>query len=154
MGKEIERKFLINLHQLGPLPNGTVIQQAYIATADHTAVRVRVAGEDAFLTLKGKNQGNTRSEFEYRIPLEDAQDMMAELCSGPKIDKTRYVLIYAGHTWEIDVFHGDNDGLVVAEIELGGEDESFTLPPWVTEEVSGDAKYFNSCLLHHPFKEW
>jgi adenylate cyclase len=154
MAKEIERKFLINLEAIGPLPSGTVMQQGYIATADKTVVRIRVAGERAYLTLKGANKGVTRTEFEYEIPVDDAQAAIAELCSGPVVEKTRYLVDHAGHTWEVDIFHGDNAGLVVAEIELSHETEAFELPHWVTTEVSGDAKYYNSSLLDNPFKNW
>jgi len=154
MAKEIERKFLIDLEKLGTLDNGTFIKQAYIATADKTAVRLRLKGEAAYLTLKGANKGISRSEFEYPIPLEDAKAIMAELCTGPAIEKTRYLIEHVGHTWEVDVFYGDNDGLVVAEIELSSEDEAFEKPDWVVEEVSGDPKYYNSSLLNNPFNQW
>ena len=96
----------------------------------------------------------TRSEFEYSIPVDDANQMIAELCSGPIIDKTRYVIEHNQHTWELDIFYGDNEGLIVAEIELESETESFDEPEWVAEEVSGDAKYYNSSLIHSPFKSW
>ncbi len=154
MAKEIERKFLIDLTKIGTLENGTAIKQGYIATSDKTVVRARVAGECAFLTLKGANKGVTRTEFEYEIPVDDAEQIIAELCNGPVVEKTRYLVVHAGHTWEVDIFHGDNDGLVVAEIELNSEEEAFDLPSWVLDEVSGDPKYYNSSLLDHPFKNW
>lgn len=154
MAKEIERKFLINMAAIGILENGTAIKQGYISTMDKTVVRARVAGNKAYLTLKGKNKQLTRSEFEYEIPVNDAEQIISELCNGPVIEKTRYLCVYEGHTWEIDIFHGNNDGLIVAEIELESEDEAFEKPSWVTVEVSGDAKYYNSSLLDHPYKNW
>ncbi|RVU84674.1 CYTH domain-containing protein [Leucothrix sargassi] len=154
MATEIERKFLVDLQALGELGEGTFIKQAYIATADKTAVRLRLKGEQAFLTLKGANNGISRSEFEYPIPVADAQAIMAELCSGPAIEKTRYLIEHSGHTWELDIFYGDNEGLIVAEIELSSESEHFEKPNWVKEEVSGDPKYYNSSLLNNPYKQW
>ena len=154
MAKEIERKFLIDLEKIGSLEDGTAIRQGYIATADKTVVRVRLAGERAYLTLKGENVGVTRTEFEYEIPADDAQEIITVLCNGPVVEKTRYLIVNAGHTWEVDIFHGDNDGLVVAEIELSSEDEAFELPHWATKEVSGDVSYYNSSLLENPFKNW
>lgn len=154
MAKEIERKFLIDLEKIGSLEDGTVMKQGYITTKDKTVVRVRLVGEKAYLTLKGENTGISRIEFEYEIPVIDAQEIMTELCNGPVVEKTRYLVVNYGHAWEVDIFHGDNDGLVVAEIELGSEAEKFELPHWVTEEVSGDAKYYNSSLLDKPFKNW
>lgn len=154
MAKEIERKFLIDLTKVGALENGTAIKQGYIATSDKTVVRARVAGKKAYLTLKGANKGVTRTEFEYEIPVDDAEQIIAELCNGPVVEKTRYLLEYIGHTWEIDIFHGNNEGLIIAEIELTSEDEVFEKPAWVETEVSGDPKYYNSSLLDHPFKNW
>ncbi len=154
MAKEIERKFLIDLDKIGSLENGTEIKQGYISTSDKTVVRARVAGEQAYLTLKGENKGVTRSEFEYEIPVNDANEIISELCNGPIVEKTRYLIYYSGHTWEVDIFHGENDGLVVAEIELSREEENFELPCWVTTEVSGDTRYYNSSLLSNPFKSW
>ena len=113
MGIEIERKFLIDLDRLGPLSDGERIRQAYIATADLTTVRVRIQGERAYLTLKGATQGLARLEFEYPIPLADAQSMMQTLCSGPAIDKTRYLKTVHAHTWEIDIFDGDNVYIII-----------------------------------------
>jgi adenylate cyclase len=154
MAKEIERKFLIDLSSVGSIGPGVRIQQGYISTTDNTAVRIRVTGTAAYLTLKGQNRGATRSEFEYEIPIEDANDIILELCSGPVIDKTRYLVEYASHRWEIDIFHGSNDGLIVAEVELESESEEVDLPPWVTTEVTGQVKYYNSSLLDYPFNKW
>ncbi len=156
MPLEIERKFLVDANQITQLslPSGKVICQGYIATQDKTAVRIRIQGPQAFLTLKGANTGATRVEFEYPIPVADAKSMLDQLCSGPIIEKTRYCIPFAQHTWELDIFHGDNQGLIVAEVELTDENESITLPPWVIEEVTGDPKYYNVNLLAAPYCSW
>ncbi|MFT7558593.1 MAG: adenylate cyclase [Flavobacteriales bacterium] len=154
MAKEIERKFLVELNNLRELPEGIAIKQGYIPTVGNTVVRVRLAGDKAFLTLKGENKGLVRSEFEYATSIKDAQAMIAELCKGPVIDKTRYNIEHQGHIWELDIFHGDNKGLIVAEIELKAEEEVFTLPDWVTNEVSDDPRYYNSSLLDRPYCQW
>ncbi|MEH6580037.1 MAG: CYTH domain-containing protein [Amphritea sp.] len=154
MAKEIERKFLIDLETVGPLNCGVTIKQGYIPTRDNTAVRVRIMGDNAFLTIKGENKGAVRSEFEYEIPLLDAEQMLEELCSGPVVDKTRYLVTHEKHLWEIDIFAGDNAGLVIAEVELKDEHEAVILPDWISSEVTGDPKYYNSNLLNNPFKNW
>ena len=154
MAKEIERKFLIDISGVESIGSGSRIKQGYISTTDNTAVRIRVSGTVAYLTLKGENQGATRPEFEYEIPIEDANEIIKELCSGPVIDKTRYLVEYGSHTWEIDVFHGDNDGLIVAEVELESETEEVDLPKWVINEVTGEVKYYNISLLDNPFNKW
>jgi len=154
MGKEIERKFLINLSELGNLEDGIPIKQAYISTTDNTVVRIRLTGNSAFITLKGENRGATRSEYEYAIPADDAKEIISELCSGPLIEKTRYKVFHSGHTWEIDIFHGNNDGLIVAEVELEDENENIEIPNWVTAEVTDDAKYYNLNLLKNPYCKW
>ena len=159
MALEIERKYLVDLNAIkalgnGELENGMSIKQGYITTIDHTAVRIRVIDEAAYLTLKGKNDGMTRTEFEYEIPPHEAEAIIDTLCHGPVIDKTRYHLNHGDHLWELDIFHGDNHGLVVAEIELDHEEEDFLQPDWVIAEVTGDAKYYNSSLLSNPFKMW
>lgn len=154
MAKEIERKFLIDISGIESIGSGSRIKQGYISTTDNTAVRIRVSGAVAYLTLKGENQGATRPEFEYEIPIEDANEIIKELCSGPVIDKTRYLVEHGSHTWEIDVFHGDNDGLVIAEVELESETEKVDLPKWVINEVTGEVKYYNTSLLDNPFNKW
>ena len=154
MGIEIERKFLIDKSKIGTLQNGYQIKQGYIQTVDHTTVRVRIRDKDAFLTIKGKSEGATRLEFEYPIPLNDATEMLKNLCSTSVIDKTRYLVKHEGHIWEVDIFKGNNKGLVVAEIELKSENEVFTLPTWVTKEVTEDTRYFNSNLIEHPYSDW
>jgi len=154
MAKEIERKYLVNMALLATLPKGLRIVQGYIPTRDLTAVRVRIKGSCAYLTIKSANQGMTRQEFEYEIPVEDAQQMLHELCGDTLIDKTRYEIPMGNHIWELDVFEGTNKGLVVAEIELTNENESFDLPNWITEEVTADERYYNSNLIQQPFINW
>jgi CYTH domain-containing protein len=152
MGTEIERKFLVS-------GNGWQtdapqrICQGYLNRDKHRTVRVRIAGAEAFLTVKGVTTGATRAEFEYPVPLADAEALLA-LCDGPLIDKLRHRVAHAGMVWEIDEFLGDNAGLVVAEVELAGEDQALTLPPWVAGEVTADSRYFNSSLAAHPFCRW
>ena len=153
MAKEIERKFLVDTSKLPTLPKGHIMKQGYIPTQGIT-VRARISDDQAFLTLKGRATGLSRSEFEYPIPIEDAQQILDELCAHPLIEKIRYLIPYGDHTWELDIFEGANEGLVVAEIELSSEDEEFKLPIWTTEEVSHDTKYRNSNLIRHPFSNW
>jgi len=152
MAVEIERKFLVTGTAWEQVP-GVLYRQGYLNRDKARTVRVRVAGESAFLTIKGANVGATRAEFEYSIPLADAQALLA-LCDGPLIEKTRFVLTHAGTVWEVDRFAGDNAGLVVAEVELTSEDQAFERPPWLGEDVTQDARYFNSNLAVHPFRMW
>lgn len=153
MAVEIERKFLVTgtEYRAGRAER---IVQGYICSTAEKVVRVRKKGDEAFLTLKDATVGFARHEFEYRIPAPDAEVMLTEMCEQPLIDKTRWTLDHEGHLWEVDEFHGDNQGLVVAEIELENADETFTLPPWVGQEVTGDAKYYNARLYTHPYKNW
>jgi len=153
VAKEIERKFLVDTSKLPTLPKGHIMKQGYVPTQGIT-VRARITDDQAFLTLKGRATGLSRSEFEYPIPVEDAQQILNELCAHPLIEKNRYLIPHGDHTWELDIFEGDNEGLVVAEIELGSEDEEFELPIWTTEEVSYDTKYRNANLIEHPFCSW
>ena len=154
MGQEIERKFLVKGTAWKAQAAGMLYRQGYLSSVKERTVRVRIAGEKAFLTIKGLNKGVTRTEFEYPVPIDDAAAMLDGLCERPLIEKTRYVLPSGGYTWEIDEFHGDNDGLVVAEVELQRADDKPPLPEWVGEEVSSDARYFNSNLVKKPFKTW
>jgi adenylate cyclase len=154
MALEIERKYLVDLEKLGTLENGIRIKQAYLSTNKEAVVRVRVKNDKAYLTIKGSNIGVTRLEFEYEIPLTEANEMLDKLCQKPVIDKTRYLIDYENHTWELDIFYGDNEGLVVVEVELSSEDETIILPSWVKEEVSCDARYYNSNLMKNPYKNW
>ncbi|MCO7225894.1 CYTH domain-containing protein [Pleionea sp. CnH1-48] len=154
MAKEIERKFLVDMALLKTLPQGKRIVQGYVPTQDLTVVRVRIMADQAFLTLKGANQGMTRTEFEYAVPVEDAEQMLEQFCQGQMIDKVRYCIQFGQHIWELDVFGGANQGVVVAEVELQSETEEPDLPEWVTTEVTGDPRYYNSALMEHPFSEW
>ena len=159
MSVEIERKFLVKddswrLDAHGQRIAGVPFRQGYLPTKDDTTVRVRLEGASAKLTIKGKTTGLSRLEFEYSIPLQDAQQMLDELCEKPLIEKVRYCRSEQGYVWEIDEFSGDNQGLIVAEIELDSEDEQPPLPGWVGKEVTGDARYFNVALVKHPFKHW
>lgn len=151
---EIERKFLIDHALLDRLHAGVRIVQGYLPTEESCAVRSRIKGDKGYLTLKGDSIGLVRPEFEYEIPVAEARQIIDELCRGVVIDKTRYEHTENGHTWEIDVFHGDNDGLVVAELELASESEQVDLPEWIRQEVTEDARYYNSQLVRQPFRTW
>ncbi|MFV0522001.1 MAG: CYTH domain-containing protein [Mangrovibacterium sp.] len=153
MGIEIERKFIL---KEGFEPNGIKqirIAQAYLNDNLNTTVRIRLADDKAYLTIKGKTVGISRSEFEYEIPFEDAKQLM-RLSENSPIEKIRHIYMYEGKKWEVDVFSGDNEGLIVAECELSSEDEIISLPEWVECEVSGDPKYHNSSLVKCPYKIW
>ncbi len=154
MGKEIERKYRVDTERWKPQGPGVHFKQGYLNSAKERVVRVRIEGSKAKLTLKGLTTGVTRAEYEYPLPLEDAEVILDQLCEQPLIDKHRHKEEHGGKTWEIDVFHGDNEGLVVAEVELGSEDETVEVPAWAVEEVSSDPRYFNSNLLKHPFRRW
>ena len=148
---EIERKFLVS----GFVSKGLrckKMKQAYLAKEGCT-LRVRIADDKAFLTIKGKTEGISRAEFEYEIPMEDANAMM-ELAIYPPVIKTRYYAEVDGNTWEVDVFEGENEGLVMAEIELSSENEEFTKPEWAVEEVTSDKRYYNAYLARNPYKSW
>lgn len=154
MAKEIERKFTVDTSRWAPQGAGFRVRQGYLPTSGKTAVRVRITGERAWLTLKGENKGAVRSEFEYPVPMSDAHQILDELCERPFIEKTRYLVDYAGATWEVDVFEGENAGLVIAEIELASENQKINLPPWVLSEVTDDPRYYNVNLVSRPFSEW
>jgi adenylate cyclase len=154
MGIEIERKFLVDTTKWKAAEAGTRIVQGYLCSAKERTVRVRLAGEEARLTIKGEALGISRSEYEYPIPTNDAHEMLDRLCERPFIDKTRHLVDYAGRTWEVDVFHGDNEGLVVAELELEAADARVELPPWTAKEVSEDRRYSNSYLAKRPWPTW
>ncbi len=153
MGCEIERKFLVRSDAWREGAPGLPYRQAYLCREPGRTVRVRIAGENGFLTVKGRPDGLARAEFEYPIPVADAMELL-ELCDGGRIDKIRYRRPYEGLVWEIDEFVGANAGLVVAEIELPTVDHPFAQPEWVGEEVSGDLRYANSQLARHPFSCW
>jgi adenylate cyclase len=154
VGKEIERKYLVDRAAWKPQDGGIHFKQGYLNTQKERVVRVRIEGDKAKLTIKGVTTGVTRAEFEYSIPVDDAAVLLDNLCEQPLIDKHRHKESHSGKTWEIDVFHGENDGLVVAEIELGSEGEQFAIPAWAIREVSSDPRYYNSNLLKNPFKTW
>jgi adenylate cyclase len=151
---EIERKFLVRGERWKTLGEGVLLRQGYLSSQPDRTVRVRIEGGSAMLTIKGRTAGATRSEWEYPIPLEDANDFLDELCEKPVIEKFRYRIHHDGMLWEVDEFLGDNAGLVVAEIELETEDQVFSRPAWVGEEVTHEARYFNANLLRHPYKTW
>ncbi|MBC8193369.1 MAG: CYTH domain-containing protein [Candidatus Marinimicrobia bacterium] len=154
MGVEIERKFLILSDAYKQGITGKVYRQGYLNSEKERIVRVRIVGDEGFLTIKGLSKGIQRTEFEYAIPLNDAGHMLENLCLQPIIEKTRYLIPYEGHVWEVDEFHGENQGLVVAEIEFSSKNEHFSKPPWVGEDVSHDWRYFNSNLSIHPYTSW
>ncbi|MGF1492665.1 MAG: CYTH domain-containing protein [Microcoleaceae cyanobacterium] len=154
MATEIERKFLVIGDEWKSLGSGTLYRQGYIPTTENCSVRVRAVGEIAYLTLKGPTIGNSRAEFEYDIPLKDAEEILGTLCSQPLIEKYRYRIPWGNLVWEVDEFLGDNQGLIVAEIELQTTDQSFELPTWIGEEVSDDPKYFNASLVKFPYCQW
>ncbi|RYZ68751.1 MAG: CYTH domain-containing protein [Proteobacteria bacterium] len=156
MAMEIERKFLVVGDGWRVGAKGVSYRQGYIRTENKTTVRVRIAGERGFLTLKGKSNasGLSREEFEYEIPKADAKAMLASMCGPEQVEKTRYRVKVGGHTWEVDEFHGENEGLIVAEIELQAEEETFEKPDWAGKEVSDDRRYGNSNLGKTPFKTW
>lgn len=154
MALEIERKFLLKHHDFKKsVVAKHYICQGYIAGADLATVRVRIADGDAFLTLKSQTESFTRSEFEYAIPLVDAEEMLKSFC-GIQIKKYRYIVWVEGKCWEIDEFLGENKGLWVAEIELSSEQEEFVLPTWAGEEVTHDTRYRNTALINNPYKNW
>lgn len=151
MGIEIERKFLVkDLSWRTAADEGVACRQGYLLASKGATVRVRIIGDRAFLTIKGATTGITRSEFEYEIPVPDAEELLA-LCGGATVEKIRYSIEHGGMVWVLDVFRGENEGLVVAEIELDSEHQLFELPPWVGREVSDDPRYFNFRLASHPF---
>jgi len=154
MGIEIERKFLVTGQAWRSPTPGTLYRQGYIRTQGTATVRVRIAGHTGYLTLKGPTSGLSRLEFEYEIPLADAQQLLDELCDRPLIEKYRYRVQIGELTWEIDEFIGENQGLILAEVELVHPDQPVDCPPWIGAEVSGDRRYFNSNLAQHPFTQW
>ena len=154
MAKEIERKFLVDTALWRPMAAGTLYRQGYLSSVNERVVRVRVAGDRGFLTIKGLTTGVSRLEFEYPIPLADATVMLNQLCERPLIKKTRHREVFAGRTWEIDVFHGDNDGLVMAEVEIANPEDKIELPRWAGDEISNDPRYFNNNLAANPYNNW
>jgi CYTH domain-containing protein len=154
MNKEIERKFLVKNHDFKKFGRGVLIQQGFLSTVKERIVRIRIMGNQAFLTIKGISIGFTRNEFEYEIPAEDAEMILKELCEKPIIEKNRYRIKAANLVWEVDEFKGVNEGLIIAEIELLSEDQAFDKPEWIGEEVTDDPRYYNSNLIRYPYSEW
>ena len=155
MPLEIERKFLLHSDEWRAQASSRVLmRQGYLASGGRSSIRVRVAGDLAWLNLKAKRSGMTRLEYEYPIPRAEADEMLNELGEGPLVEKYRHEVTVGHHVWEIDEFVGDNAGLIVAEIELGSEDEAFDAPPWLGIEVTSDERYYNFNLAKHPFRRW
>ena len=157
MGIEIERKFLVTSDVWREsVRRSDDFRQGYIVTGESEkgSVRVRVSGDSAWLNMKSATRGAQRLEFEYPLPLEDAMQILDTLCQSPIIEKTRHYIDFSGHTWEVDVFEGENQGLTVAEVELDSVDERLVLPEWVGNEVTDDVRYYNACLVKNPFSTW
>ena len=155
MAQEIEKKFLVAGEFKESAKKATRITQGYLSSVPERTVRVRVKGEKGYITVKGigNDSGASRFEWEKEIPVEDVRDLL-KICEPGVIDKTRYLVDCDGHTFEVDEFYGDNEGLVVAEVEISDENEAFTRPSWLGEEVTGDKKYYNSMLMKNPYKNW
>ena len=154
MAKEIEKKFLVNGEAWITAAKGTVYRQGYLSSVKERVVRVRTIENKGFLTIKGITKGVSRSEFEYEISVEDANIMLDEICEKPIIEKKRYKIPVGRLVFEVDEFFGENEGLVVAEVELTDEKQIIDFPDWIGAEVSGDPRYFNSNLIQHPYKKW
>lgn len=155
MATEIERKFLLNDESWrAEIKRSLHMRQGYLANNGTSSVRVRISDDKAWLNIKSATLGISRSEFEYAIPVSDAEQLLDTLVDGPLIEKIRHHVEYGSHLWEIDEFSGDNAGLIVAEIELNSTTETFAMPPWAGQEVSNDTRYYNVCLVSHPYKDW
>ena len=154
MAIEIEKKFLVKKIPKNNIKYSHYIKQGYIVSDKQKVIRVRQKEDDYFITIKGNKIGISRFEFEYPIPQPDAEDLFESFCEKGLIEKTRHYIDYKNHTWELDVFHGENKGLIVAEIELKSESEKFSLPNWIGNEVTSEAKYYNMNLINDPFKNW
>lgn len=155
MGKEIERKFLVKGEFRDLAHKKTRITQGYLCSVPERTVRVRTKGDHGYITIKGigNESGASRYEWEKEISVEDVHDLL-KICEPGVIDKTRYQVKAGAHTYEVDEFYGENQGLIVAEVELGSEEENFEKPAWLGEEVTGNPKYYNSMLMKHPFTKW
>jgi adenylate cyclase len=154
MGVEIERKFLVAGDGWRTLGAPVLLRQGYLSADPERTVRVRIEGEQGVLTIKSKNEGASRGEWEYPIPLPDAEELLDRLCERPLVEKYRRRIDFQGFTWEVDEFLGENAGLVVAEIELPAEDTVFDLPDWIGKEVTGERRYYNSSLIRLPYSKW
>ena len=155
MAQETEHKFLVEGDYKKDAFKQTRITQGYLSSVPERTVRVRVKGDKGFITIKGigDDSGSTRYEWEKEIPPGEVQELL-EICEPGVIDKTRYLVKQGDHTWEVDEFYGDNEGLVVAEVELDAPDQEFEKPVWLGEEVTGDKRYYNSMLMKNPYKNW
>ncbi|MEJ7740833.1 MAG: CYTH domain-containing protein [Chitinophagaceae bacterium] len=155
MGVEIERKFLVNraVWNKTSKHNGTHYRQGYILSDPDKTVRVRLAGDEAHLTIKGPSVGASRPEFEYKIPASDASELLNQFCTS-EISKIRFKVYHEGKLWEVDEFLGENAGLMVAELELADEHETFSLPDWIEREITDDVRYYNARLSVNPYKNW
>lgn len=154
MAIEIERKFLVKNNIWRSLATGCLYRQGYLPSQNLTTIRVRTVGDQGYLTIKGKNTGMSRLEFEYEIPLTDANELLENLCQTPLIEKYRYCIAWGNHTWEVDEFLGQNQGLIVAEVELKHETEAIAIPDWIGQEVTGDRRYYNVNLAKIPYSQW
>jgi adenylate cyclase len=155
MAQEIERKFLLVSDDWKEhVSRSDFYRQGYLSGTEKCSIRVRTANDNAYLNIKSATLGIQRTEYEYEIPLVDANKMLNQFCHGAVIEKTRYFVPYKDHLWEVDVFEGLNQGLVVAEIELDSVEEKFAIPEWIGAEVSDDLRYYNVCLVDHPFCDW
>jgi len=154
MAIEIERRFLVTGSEWKEAARGIIYRQGYLYFQEYGVLRIRIAGATGFLTLKMLKDDMSAYEYEYRIPLADAEDMLARLCTRPLVEKVRYHITFAGSKWEVDEFRGANAGLVIAEIELDREDQTIDMPPWVGLEVTGDRRYLNASLYRVPYTTW
>jgi adenylate cyclase len=154
VGVEIERKFLLAGEGWRALGQQVLLRQGYLSSDPERVVRVRVEGDRAYMTIKGRSVGATRGEWEYPIPLADANELLEALCQQPIVEKFRRQIEFGGNVWEVDEFLGTNQGLVLAEIELASEDQPFDKPEWIGEDVTHDKRYFNSNLVRNPFSSW
>ncbi|HPD96656.1 MAG: CYTH domain-containing protein [Bacteroidales bacterium] len=155
MGQEIERKFLVKGEFKSLATKATRITQGYLSSVPERTVRVRVKGEKGYITIKGigSQSGASRFEWEKEIPVEDVNELL-KICEPGIIDKTRYIIPFDNHTFEVDEFYGENEGLILAEVELGSENEACKMPVWIGQEVTGDTRYYNSMLMKNPYKGW
>ena len=154
MAVEIERKFLVDTIPQSGISKSKIVKQGYMVNDERQVVRVRSMDQDYFLTIKSNTKGLSRLEFEYAISEEDARDMFQHLCGSNVIEKTRHYIEHQNHLWEVDEFHGKNQGLIVAEVELESESETFQRPDWVGDEVSHDPRYYNINLTKTPYENW
>jgi len=154
MGIEIEKKFLLKNDDWRKLAQGKEYRQGYLSSVKERTVRIRTIEDTGYLTIKGVSQGASRAEYEYVIPVDEANAMLDTLCEKPLIEKKRFKISYQGFIWEIDEFYGVNQGLIMAEVELASETQPFAKPEWIGVEVTHDSRYFNANLVHHPFSKW